>query len=232
MPRMHNPPHPGEVIKELCLDPLELTVTAAADPAIYRVEIRSPERVWLYSNPIYVRAASAEPPKPRPAAVDTRPLFTGVTDFWRVENDATSSGQLEMASSETGPELTVRYRLGQDPARPPHVALIWGTNVPPGIPGYDRLEVTARADRPMRVIVELRVADLVASPRRWRRSLYLDRFDATRTLFFDEFTPAPGTPDAHPTLADVNAVQFFVETTNTKPGTEGKIWIKSAALQK
>jgi antitoxin HigA-1 len=31
MSRMHNPPHPGEVIKELCLDPLGLTVTAAAD---------------------------------------------------------------------------------------------------------------------------------------------------------------------------------------------------------
>jgi antitoxin HigA-1 len=30
MPRMHNPPHPGEVIKELCLDPLGLTVTATA----------------------------------------------------------------------------------------------------------------------------------------------------------------------------------------------------------
>jgi addiction module HigA family antidote len=28
---MHNPPHPGEVIKELCLDPLKLTVTEAAD---------------------------------------------------------------------------------------------------------------------------------------------------------------------------------------------------------
>jgi addiction module HigA family antidote len=28
---MHNPPHPGEVIKELCLDPLHLTVTAAAE---------------------------------------------------------------------------------------------------------------------------------------------------------------------------------------------------------
>ena len=28
---MHNPPHPGEVIKELCLDPLGLTVTAAAE---------------------------------------------------------------------------------------------------------------------------------------------------------------------------------------------------------
>ena len=27
---MHNPPHPGEVIRELCIAPLNLTVTAAA----------------------------------------------------------------------------------------------------------------------------------------------------------------------------------------------------------
>ena len=27
---MHNPPHPGEVLKALCLDPLGLTVTEAA----------------------------------------------------------------------------------------------------------------------------------------------------------------------------------------------------------
>ena len=28
---MHNPPHPGEIIKELCLKPLELSVTEAAE---------------------------------------------------------------------------------------------------------------------------------------------------------------------------------------------------------
>ena len=27
---MHNPPHPGEVLKELCLDPLGVSVTHAA----------------------------------------------------------------------------------------------------------------------------------------------------------------------------------------------------------
>lgn len=27
---MHNPPHPGEVLKELCLEPLGVTVTDAA----------------------------------------------------------------------------------------------------------------------------------------------------------------------------------------------------------
>ena len=28
--KMHNPPHPGEVLQELCLKPLNLTVTEAA----------------------------------------------------------------------------------------------------------------------------------------------------------------------------------------------------------
>ena len=27
---MHNPPHPGEILRDLCLTPLSLTVTAAA----------------------------------------------------------------------------------------------------------------------------------------------------------------------------------------------------------
>lgn len=28
---MHNPPHPGEIIRELCLEPLGVSVTDAAD---------------------------------------------------------------------------------------------------------------------------------------------------------------------------------------------------------
>ncbi len=29
--KMHNPPHPGEVLRELCLNPLGITITEAAD---------------------------------------------------------------------------------------------------------------------------------------------------------------------------------------------------------
>jgi len=29
--QMHNPPHPGEILRELCLEPLGLSVTKAAD---------------------------------------------------------------------------------------------------------------------------------------------------------------------------------------------------------
>ncbi|MGP8247737.1 MAG: HigA family addiction module antitoxin [Bryobacteraceae bacterium] len=28
--KMHNPPHPGEILRQLCLEPLNLTVTDAA----------------------------------------------------------------------------------------------------------------------------------------------------------------------------------------------------------
>lgn len=28
--KMHNPPHPGEILRELCLEPLDLSVTDAA----------------------------------------------------------------------------------------------------------------------------------------------------------------------------------------------------------
>ena len=31
MMQMYNPPHPGEIIKELCLEPLGITVTKAAE---------------------------------------------------------------------------------------------------------------------------------------------------------------------------------------------------------
>ena len=35
--KMHNPPHPGEVLRELCLEPLGLTVTRAAEaPGVSR----------------------------------------------------------------------------------------------------------------------------------------------------------------------------------------------------
>ncbi len=29
--KMHNPPHPGEILRELCLEPLGVTVTRAAE---------------------------------------------------------------------------------------------------------------------------------------------------------------------------------------------------------
>lgn len=45
--KMHNPPHPGEVLRQLCLKPLELTVTqaAAALGVSRKTTLQYPERL-------------------------------------------------------------------------------------------------------------------------------------------------------------------------------------------
>jgi hypothetical protein len=80
----------------------------------------------------------------------------------------------------------------------------------------------------MRISVQLR-AD---NAERWQRSVYLDTFDQERTIFLDDLTPVGEAASRQPPLATVHSVLFVVDTTNTKPGTSGRIWIRNAALQK
>jgi hypothetical protein len=62
--------------------------------------------------------------------------------------------------------------------------------------------------------------------------VYVDSFNRTHTVFFDEFRPVEeGTESAVP-LGDVKSVLFVVDTTNTKPGSSGRVWITEPALQK
>jgi hypothetical protein len=44
--------------------------------------------------------------------------------------------------------------------------------------------------------------------------------------------PVGETRTVRPALAGVRSLLFAVDTTNTKPGTSARFWIKSAALHK
>ena len=209
----------------------DLTVQASDKPATYHVEIRSTGRptevAWVRSNAIYVRAPEATaklPVRPPPTKVDMQ--FEGKTVAgWRVEHDDRSAAAVELAPI-TG-ELRVRYALGKEtPA--PFATLVHDT--PHGIASNDRLAFTVRAERPTRISVQLRVE----SPhvQRWQRSVYVDAFAQERTVYFDDLTPVGATETWKPPLADVRHILFVVDTTNTKPGTSGRFWIKSAALER
>jgi hypothetical protein len=94
----------------------------------------------------------------------------------------------------------------------------------PAFGGYDRLMFTARADRPMRLSVQLRVPT-AGDGERWHRSIYLDETARDVSIFFDDMTPRGVTTQRRPNLAMVRDVIFVVDTVNTKPGTAGQIWI-------
>jgi hypothetical protein len=192
----------------------------------YRAEIvlaDSPGRPpipWVVTNPIYVRnKLEPAPPKPAPSTYVSR-YQDGAADGWRVEKSAQSEGSMNVVRTIAGTQLTLRFALGGGDGDSPYVGLA----MPAGeIAGHDRLAFTAAASRPMRVSVQLRVAD--AKGERWQRSVYLDETARGVIVPFDEMRPVGATSSAHPVVERVRDVLFVIDTANAHSGSNGQIWI-------
>ena len=211
----------------------DFTVLAPEGTGVYRVEVRSqrtPDVAWLMSNPIYVRDAGARAQLPvRPAAAATQVIFDGRSVAgWRVEYDPTSLAAVDPAPRVGGTELRFRFGLAGGPLVGQVAALV--LDRPLGVAASDRVAFTMRAEQPMRVSVQLRTGDRESD--RWARSVYVDSSDQEHTVYFDDMMPVGQTRTFKPALAAVRSLLFVVDTTNTKPGASGRIWIKSAALNK
>ncbi len=209
-------------------DPQELVVHASAAPAVYWVEILRPGSAvpWLRSNPIYVRgAAPVSPGIVRAPVTESVPMPEA---GWHVEHDATSEATVDLVGAPDRQERRFRFRLGAGAAAGQVAAL--AVDTPAGLAGYTRIGLTARADRPMRISVQLRSDEAV--PDRWERSVYVDRFDHDRTVLLDDMTPVGATRSEKPPLDRVRAVLFVVDLTHTKPDTTGQVWIRDVTLQR
>ena len=168
-------------------------------------------------------AAAAPPP-----AV-TRSIFDGTTAGWTLEHDPGSVAALDLTSGVNGNELQLRFGLSNQATPPPFVALSHA--IPGGAASFNRLAVTVRAARPMRVSVQLRAAGNGAALVRWQRSMFVDVSAQERVLQFDDFRPVDASqPPAAPGDA-LGSVMFVVDPVNTKRGASGRLWIARAALQ-
>lgn len=210
----------------------DFSLTMPADPAVYWVEIHADGKravvPWISSNPVYIRAMEpVAASSPRPPSSPPTPLFDGrSTAEWHVESDATSLGAFDVAPSVASPQvLRLRYGLASAPATNQFVAL--AVDTPNGIAPNDRVTFAARGERPMRISVQLR-----SDRGRWERSVYVDTFNQSHTIFFDEFRPVEDGVSGGVRADDVKSVLFVVDTTNTRPGMSGRLWITEPALQR
>jgi len=215
------------------------TVTSDDRPAVYRAEIRSAAQpgapAWVTSNPIYVRADRKDP-TPAVAAVPPasprkdRSLFDGRTAAgWSRESDAQSLSDIEAVLMTSGMELRLRFGLlgGADLGQFAGAA----AETSNGVAASDRLAFTIRGERPMRLSIQVRAELKDAPPERWQRSIYLDETDREQTIFFADMAAVGITHTPRAPLADVRAIMFIVDTTNTNPGASGRIWIRNVRLQ-
>jgi hypothetical protein len=213
----------------------DFTIQTSDAPAVYRVEIRAASSdgiAWVTSNPIYVRAAEAgADPPPRPPATAAVPLFDGRTaPAWHVEHDSASLAELDVAPTVDRAELRLRYGLGGGSLAGQFAALVVDT--PGGVARSDRVAFTVRAEHPMRISVQLRAPGADAAGERWQRSIYVDGVNRERKVYFDDLTPTGATDSRSPPLEQIRSILFVVDTTNTKPGSSGRLWINAAALER
>jgi hypothetical protein len=203
----------------------------AESPGVYRAEVTGPrgpgESVvpWIVSNALYIgreptvaRAATEQ----RPASMMMPRYTNGPAEGWTIETSPASRGALDVVAGARGSELALRYAIGGAASSGPFAAFVFtpGAN----LARADRLLFSARADKPMRLSVQLREpAGEVGH--RWLRSVYVDTEPREITVYFDDLRPAGQVPPGVPRLERVDSILLVVDTVNTPLGGSGRIWI-------
>jgi hypothetical protein len=201
---------------------------ADASRGVFRIEVYTrngpgqPPVPWLVSNPIYVGWPEADAvAPPRAAASVTMPLRQSMAS-WTIEHSSASEGAVDVVPAVDGERQALfRFALSGTPTSFPYVAMV----IPnaSGLSQYDRLTFRIRAERPMRVSVQLRQQGKDAE--RWHRSVYADSTPRDVTVFFDEMRSRGEDAPRRLPLQDVGSILFVVDSVNTKVGTSGQVMI-------
>lgn len=186
---------------------------------------------WIVSNPIRIGLPDtpvALPPATGPGAPPST-LAPGTAQrldlsgdgAWAIEHDPTSRGTV----SADGAWLRYQYRLGSGTPAGQFAAM---ATTAAGDAGLDRIEFVGRADRPMRVSVQVRVGS--GRGQRWRRSVYLDTTPRQVVVPLSDMDPAEVATRLRPVVARVHAVLIVVDTLNSATGAEGEIHLRDLNL--
>ena len=181
-------------------------------------------RPWIVSNAIVASRPSGPPagtPQDPPEDVPVMPLPPAPT--WTVEHDPASRAELVAE----GDARRLNYALGAGAPSGQYAAL-----VAPGHreAGADRVQFVARANRPMRISLQLRLPG-GRDGLRWRKSVFVDETPRPIVVRLRDLTPVgPTTTSQRPFVAPVHSVLFVVDTVNTAPGAKGTVWVSEVAL--
>ncbi len=162
-------------------------VYAGDRPGVYRAEVWLPAGragglvPWVVGNPIYIGE--------RPSIGPLRQIPTGAgrPSGWtpRTSCGASNATRSRRRNSSDPPAASDCASRSRDAAETvPFAALDATTTIPPGSTG---IAFRGRADRPMRLSVQIRVVT-AGEGKRWQRSIYLDESDRDIVIPFADMT--------------------------------------------
>ena len=196
-------------------------VSGPPSPGPYRIEAYLPgeDTPWMVSNPIYAGPVNVDVTPP-PAA--SPPVLALASDHgWRTEHDAASTANVTASSAY----LELAYALGPGAPAGQYAAVVSEVE---GTDAFDGVRFVARADRPMRVSVQVRLL----GGQRWRRSVYVDETARSFAVVLQDFEPAEASSILRPTAARIKSLLFVIDTLNASPATRGTLTLESIGLSK
>ena len=205
-----------------------LAATRPATRGVYRVEVSFPgaPAPWIMSNPIVIDR-DGPPAGPFPGPLPPPPADSAATipvppSAWRIEKDAQSNA----TTDASGEELGFAFGIAGGTPRGQYAAIATDLNTDSGV---DAIQFTGRASAPVRVSVQLR---LPGGPQgsRWGRSVYLDTTPRQVVIRLQDFDPIGPATSRRPIAVPVQGLLVVVDTLNTLPGTEGKVWLSDLKL--
>jgi hypothetical protein len=174
---------------------------------------------WIVSNPIYA-VESTGPPAPAVVANDApgRRLRLRASTS---EHDPSSSIEFARERVESAERLVIRYQLGGGARHSQYAALVIPVRQ---IARYNRLSFTGRADRPLRLSVQVRGE----TGERWQDSVYLDTTARAVTVSYDQLVHTTGpTTAGRPPMDQIRDLLFVLDTVNSVPGASGTVTIEN-----
>lgn len=201
--------------------------TIEASPGGYRLEARFPGAAapWIVTNHIGVgpREIVVEP---EPKTPPSRELVRLPPDGnWRTELGGGSDASIRAEYNIT---LIFSYRLGATRESGPYAAIVRPVDRERDR-GFDRIVVAARASRPMRVSLQVRLP-VGPDGLRFRKSIYLDETPRTVIVELQDMQPVEPTTTQRPIVAHVQEMLVVVDTVNAAAGSEGTIWLNYVGL--
>lgn len=215
----------------------EVTVAVDGAPAVYTVEVARPDREhqppWIMSNPIYVRSRTAGPVREDVPRVEGAPVLLlhdgRSTAGWTVEHDPSSLAAIDSVSLVDGAWIRLRYGLSGGARAGQYAAA--SVDVPRSqVAPFEALAFSVRGERALRVSVQVRTENAGSTTARWQRSIFVDETKREYVVpLRDMRSIERGTLGGIP-IEDVRSVMFVIDTTNTAPGRNGRLWVGSPAL--
>ena len=220
----------GQVVQQSQANALEADITAK--PGVYRVEATlagGPEIPWLVSNPIYA-GFDRTPKPPLDVTPPTRRLPASIGNA-QTEKGGTDTSVVGAPQAGDRPNfleeqtLTWQYSLG--PGIPTGQFAAISIPVKGGLANFDRVQFEVKADRPMRLWVQVRAP--LGRAERWGATFYTGTDWTSADVAFDRFAPIGIVAPEHPPLDRVDTLLIVADTLNVLPGSKGEVQIRNLA---